>query len=248
MILRRLTKHVKDQNWFAVALDFLIVVVGVFIGIQVANWNDARADRGQAADLMTRIVSEATTARSEMSRYIEVHQGISDDAARFALALKDKDSCMAMGDELTILIISIADFPPPRFSLANAEQALNTGSLSLIRSTSIRANIQTMTDEMGFVDRQWQRYIRVKQDANREAQRVAGVSLTGRSEIVVVPMGGYDPGSYELLTPGKICGNTEIIGLAANVAVLQAIYVDYLAQVERALDDYLATLSEETST
>lgn len=33
MILRRLTKHVKDQNWFAVALDFLIVVVGVFIGI-----------------------------------------------------------------------------------------------------------------------------------------------------------------------------------------------------------------------
>lgn len=25
MILRRLTKHVKDQNWFAVTLDFVIV-------------------------------------------------------------------------------------------------------------------------------------------------------------------------------------------------------------------------------
>lgn len=25
MILRRLTKHVKDQNWFTVALDFVIV-------------------------------------------------------------------------------------------------------------------------------------------------------------------------------------------------------------------------------
>jgi hypothetical protein len=248
MILRRLTKHVKDQNWFAVALDFVIVVVGVFIGIQVANWNDARADRGQAADLMTRMVSEATTARSEMSRYIEVHQGISDDAARFALALRDKESCMAMGNELTILIISISDFPPPRFSLANAEQALNTGSLSLIRSTSIRANIQTMTDEMGFVDRQWQRYIRVKQDANRAAHSVAGVSLTGRSDMEVVPMGGYDPSSYELLTPKKICGNTEIIGLAANVAVLQAIYVDYLGQVAGALDDYLVILGEETST
>ena len=32
MILHSLSKHVKDQNWFAVALDFLIVVVGVFIG------------------------------------------------------------------------------------------------------------------------------------------------------------------------------------------------------------------------
>ena len=43
MILRRITKHVKDQNWFAVALDFIIVVLGVFIGLQISNWNDARA-------------------------------------------------------------------------------------------------------------------------------------------------------------------------------------------------------------
>ena len=35
MILRRVTEHVKAQNWFAVAIDFVIVVVGVFIGIQV---------------------------------------------------------------------------------------------------------------------------------------------------------------------------------------------------------------------
>ncbi len=40
MLLRRITQHVKDQNWFAVFVDFLIVVVGVFIGIQVANWNE----------------------------------------------------------------------------------------------------------------------------------------------------------------------------------------------------------------
>ena len=42
MLLRRIIEHVKAQNWFAVGIDFVIVVVGVFIGIQVANWNDAR--------------------------------------------------------------------------------------------------------------------------------------------------------------------------------------------------------------
>ena len=30
MILRRVMKHVRDQNWFAVGVDFLIVVNGVF--------------------------------------------------------------------------------------------------------------------------------------------------------------------------------------------------------------------------
>ena len=29
MLLRRITQHVKDQNWFAVAVDFVIVVIGV---------------------------------------------------------------------------------------------------------------------------------------------------------------------------------------------------------------------------
>ena len=45
MLLRSITKHVSDQNWFAVFIDFLIVVVGVFIGIQVANWNALSQDR-----------------------------------------------------------------------------------------------------------------------------------------------------------------------------------------------------------
>ena len=49
MLLRRITQHVKDQNWFAVAIDFAIVVFGVFIGLQVANWNEARGDRAAEA-------------------------------------------------------------------------------------------------------------------------------------------------------------------------------------------------------
>ena len=40
MRLRRITEHLKTQNWFSVGLDFVIVVFGVVIGIQVANWNN----------------------------------------------------------------------------------------------------------------------------------------------------------------------------------------------------------------
>lgn len=55
MLLRRVTEHVKDQNWTALALDFVIVVVGVFIGIQVSNWNDARVDEGRARAYLERL-------------------------------------------------------------------------------------------------------------------------------------------------------------------------------------------------
>jgi hypothetical protein len=36
---------IKEQNWFTVALEMLIVVVGIFIGLQVNDWNQARVDR-----------------------------------------------------------------------------------------------------------------------------------------------------------------------------------------------------------
>ncbi len=58
MILRRLTQNVKDQNWFAVVLDFIIVVVGVVIGLQVSNWNDARAEKARAAEYSERLMDD----------------------------------------------------------------------------------------------------------------------------------------------------------------------------------------------
>jgi hypothetical protein len=37
MILRRVIQHVRNQEWTAIGIDFLIVVFGVFMGIKVAN-------------------------------------------------------------------------------------------------------------------------------------------------------------------------------------------------------------------
>jgi hypothetical protein len=50
MILRRIREHITGHNWFAVAIDFLIVVLGVFVGIQASNWNQARINRQQARE------------------------------------------------------------------------------------------------------------------------------------------------------------------------------------------------------
>ena len=55
MLLRRVIEHVKAQNWTAVALDFVIVVVGVFIGIQVSNWNASIAEEKRAKSNLERI-------------------------------------------------------------------------------------------------------------------------------------------------------------------------------------------------
>ncbi len=55
MLLRRVIEHVRKQEWTAIAIDFVIVVVGVFVGIQAANWNEMRADEARAQGYLERI-------------------------------------------------------------------------------------------------------------------------------------------------------------------------------------------------
>jgi len=44
MIIRRLLSHFRSQNWFAVLLEFLVVMIGLFIGLQVDTWWQGREE------------------------------------------------------------------------------------------------------------------------------------------------------------------------------------------------------------
>jgi len=85
MLLRRITEHVKAQNWTAVALDFVIVVVGVFIGIQVSNWNAQRADARLESEILANIVADLKSDETELSDGIRMAQ-INVEAGNYALA------------------------------------------------------------------------------------------------------------------------------------------------------------------
>ena len=78
MILRRVIKHVRSQEWTAIVIDFLIVVVGVFVGLQVSTWNDARTVRVEEQVLLSRleadyavIVQESASKAAYLSVNIE---------------------------------------------------------------------------------------------------------------------------------------------------------------------------------
>jgi hypothetical protein len=40
--LRRFPEHVRRQDWFAVVLDFVVVVLGIFIALQADQWREDR--------------------------------------------------------------------------------------------------------------------------------------------------------------------------------------------------------------
>lgn len=75
MILRRLRTHVETENWFAVTIDFAIVVVGVFIGIQVANWNDVANEKTEEQQLLTQMRSDVAAAVTLKTQWLGDMEG-----------------------------------------------------------------------------------------------------------------------------------------------------------------------------
>lgn len=66
MRYRRLIEQLRQQNWTAIGIDFVIVVVGVFIGIQVANWNDERREAKRGDQYLARIDADLAADIAEM--------------------------------------------------------------------------------------------------------------------------------------------------------------------------------------
>jgi hypothetical protein len=58
MFLRRIIDHLRVQNWTAIAIDFVIVVIGVFIGMQVSNWNAERKEKAETQRMLAQLIPE----------------------------------------------------------------------------------------------------------------------------------------------------------------------------------------------
>ena len=76
MVIRRIREHVTAQNWFAVAIDLGIVVLGVLIATQVSNWNENRLEAAKASSYRTRLLDELDfnqrQFRAQVAYYSEV--------------------------------------------------------------------------------------------------------------------------------------------------------------------------------
>ena len=68
MILRRLAVALRKQDWVTVVIETLIVVLGVFLGLQLGNWDDTRQQRTIYEQSLDRALAEVQVNLSNIER------------------------------------------------------------------------------------------------------------------------------------------------------------------------------------
>ena len=141
MILRRLVIALRKQDWFTVLIETLIVVFGVFIGLQVNNWNESRNERQQERGLLVRLHEDIVESLAGQSRDLAfLEQQLADQV----VFLRVLDACAVdAGDAETVqrAVNTLGFINPPRFQRRTIDEMAAVGRLDIIRNESLKTRL-----------------------------------------------------------------------------------------------------------
>ena len=67
MIYKRAAARLRAQDWLAITIEVGIVIVGVFIGTQVSNWNQGRLEKRETQRMVTQLDPQLQAMRNYFS-------------------------------------------------------------------------------------------------------------------------------------------------------------------------------------
>lgn len=138
MLLRRVIEHFRKQEWTAIGIDFVIVVVGVFIGLQVANWNEARVDRQRAHAYLERIHSDLETDIANYRNRMAFWERVSQ-YGRAGLTLADTGQANEASQwDLVLAYFQSSQVAEYLTTSATYDEIKSAGELGLIANVDLR--------------------------------------------------------------------------------------------------------------
>lgn len=245
MLLRRITQHVKDQNWFAVALDFVIVVSGVFIGIQVNNWNAQRVEQSLEREYLSRLESNLIESRENTKR---TNKRWTTRAGYLNVALKSLSECALDDNDKNVFAESmyhIGKFEMAYLNDSTLEEMKSTGRLGIIRNRAISDGLGAVERQVSYQERVEPQIIAhigphlvyIKQRINFEMTSVGDFKITTNDDFEFSNIAAYD---FDAL-----CADPKFIASVSSIRASVIEILEWNDRVAELMDDAAEKISNE---
>jgi hypothetical protein len=144
MILRRIADAIRTQNWFTVIIEILIVVIGIFLGLQVDGWNEARKDKVDSLEFLQRIheeilVIEHSSARVRLRRLNLI--GPLEETAKVLFA---DGTSLQLGDKHCTALATSHYYHISVPEMPSLEELMSVGRVSIIDDVGLRTALISM--------------------------------------------------------------------------------------------------------
>jgi hypothetical protein len=223
MILRRISENIKSQNWFAVLVEFVIVVIGVFMGLQVQDWNEARKERIEEHDLLSRLYEETLGLLEAQREQLVGLRARADVLMSINPVLFSQEPPRLISDEECENISSSHVFRRPPDELPVLDEMLSTGRFDVLQDKVIKEQLRSY---VLFRGRGRAYYEEATNELFRLHSRFPGLITVGRVPMEAGYAGRWTGLSGEGFRWDPVC---DVEKMRASTAFLNE-YVDNLAR------------------
>ncbi len=136
MILRRLSTAFRKQDWFTVLIETLIVVLGVFLGMQLGNWNADRETNERAETYTERLIEDLRYEAWAYEYLIEYNKDVRA-AARAALDSLTGDAPLS-DEQFLINVYRATQYKYNDRGRATYDELISMGEIGLIADETLR--------------------------------------------------------------------------------------------------------------
>lgn len=141
MIFRRLASAFRRHDWSAIAIEILIVVIGIFLGLQATSWNEARQFRKQESVYLGKIQDDLTQMRAEL---VERAAWFETSAQQMTSALRALEACDLSDGAQADLRVALERYqvsPPIDYLDATYGEMVASGAHARLRSQELKQQI-----------------------------------------------------------------------------------------------------------
>lgn len=151
MILNRIASAIKRQDWFVVVIEILIVVIGIYIGLQVDDWQKERQDRATEQVYLREIYEDLLRDQQEMDDSIETANTVVSTLIEFLeqSALEEPTWDLETMNQNVTAIQRLPTFVPVSRAYTNIT---GSGDLKIIQSFELKNQLASYFAEADILE------------------------------------------------------------------------------------------------
>jgi hypothetical protein len=222
VIFHRFSQAIKRQNWFTVILEILIVVVGIFLGLQVDDWNETRKYRQQESVYLAKISDDLTSMRTDLIGKVEAYKGKIQTMTAALHALETCDASEQAIADVKFTMERYQSTPPIDYLDATYNEMVASGALARIKDQELKRKIAFGFSALGSLNTTVRSY--------RTSLPVIDEIVWGT---ISYSFGGEVNSQIATFDIAGICSNTKLRNAVVEMIDIQ---VDARIRVEFALE------------
>jgi hypothetical protein len=150
MLLRRIVQHLRDQNWAAIGLDLIVVIVGVFLAFQVEQLYSERGLRADEYRHLLALKEDFQQTQMDLERLRDRYTSSRDSAHTLLEATASEDVSLSPG-EFYKLLSDAFRFGRPAVVRRTWDVLTTGGEIGVIQSDSLKSQIAAFYTETDVV-------------------------------------------------------------------------------------------------